>query len=190
MEHAYKLSAEHEYFYWLCELVHIDQDERTYWLLAKELFEKPFIPLIAHDENRSSDGLELREEYMSDADCYGELDIDGDCSIFEMLIALARRMDFETSDPNDPMDTNDTTAYWFWEMIDNLGLMEFDDDSYIELEGQTYVDWILEIFVDRQYEPNGEGGIFPLKRVCEDQREVELWYQMNNYLMENKVVCC
>ena len=43
----------------------------------------------------------------------------------------------------------------------------------------------LDGFINRQYEANGEGGLFPLKGVCEDQREVEIWYQMNAYLYEH-----
>lgn len=176
---------EQDYFNWLCDQVHVDQIERSYWLLAKDLYHKEFIARIDHDENRASDGLELREEFVRENRYDEELDIDKGCSILEMLIALARRMDFETSDPNDPYDTNDSTSYWFWEMIDNLNLIEFDDDSYIELDGQTYVDWILDGLIERQYEPNGDGGLFPLRGMCEDQREVEIWYQMSAYLMEH-----
>lgn len=185
MEYAYEFIVGQDYFNWLCELVHIDQIERTYWLLAKDLHRKAFIALIDRDENRASDGLELREEYSREINYDGYLDMDRECSVFEMLVALARRMDFETSDPNDPYDTRDSTSYWFWEMIENLGLIEFDDNSYVELEGQTYVDWILDGFIHRQYGADGRGGIFPLREVCEDQRDVEIWYQMSAYLMEH-----
>ena len=188
METSYAIDTEQDYFNWLCDLVHIDQIERTYWILAKDLHNKTFVALIDHDENRASDGIELREEYMRDIGYSGYLDMKLECSVFEMLIGLARRMDFETSDPNDPYDTSDSTAYWFWEMIENLGLIEFDDDSYIDLEGQTYVDWILDGFINRQYDSDGNGGIFPLNGVCEDQRKVEIWYQMSAYLMERHEV--
>jgi len=181
MDYGYEMDTEQEYFNWLCDLIHIDQIERTYWLLAKDLYRKPFIALIDHDDNRCSDGIELREEFLRDYERDGYLDMGRECSMLEMMIALARRIDFATSDPNDIYNT-DTTSYWFWEMIDNLGLIEFDDDSYVELDGQTYVDWILDGFVNRQYSENGEGGLFPLDGDCEDQREVEIWYQMNAYL--------
>ena len=32
---------------------------------------------------------------------------------------------------------------------------------------------------------NGTGGLFPLKRPRVNQRRVEVWYQMSEYLMEN-----
>lgn len=181
----YGLDTKRDYFNWLCDLVHIDQIERSYWILAKDLFRKEFIAIIEHDENRASDGIELREEYMREFDPDGYLDLDEDCSVLEMMIALAKRMDFETSDPNDPNDVYDTTSYWFWEMIENLGLIEFDDRSYVDLDGQTYVEWILDGLIDRQYESNGDGGLFPLRDAHEDQRHVEIWYQMSAYLMEH-----
>jgi hypothetical protein len=40
----------------------------------------------------------------------------------------------------------------------------------------------MERCVWRTYEPNGVGGFFPLENPNEDQREVELWYQMSAYV--------
>ena len=173
-----------DYFHWLCEMVHIDQMERSYWLIAKDLHSRIFVPIIERDENRAMDGLELRDQFLEN-EWYargGEFECD-ECTVFEMLVALAQRMDFETTDMD---DDNDRTAYWFWEMIDNLGLDTFDDDSYVELEGQIYVDKIIDEFVEREYDYNGEGGIFPLKHCDRDQREVEIWYQMSAYLYERE----
>ena len=184
-KYDYSIDVEQDYFNWLCDMVHIDQIERTYWLLAKDMYRKEFIVYIKHDDNRASDGIELREDFMRETNYNGYLDMDRECSVLEMMIALARRMDFETSDPNDPTCLTDNTPYWFWEMIENLGLIDFDDSSYVELEGHTYVDWILEGLVNREYSASGDGGLFPLKGVCEDQREVEIWYQMCAYLMEH-----
>ena len=105
MDYSYEYDIERDYFNWLCELVHIDQIERSYWLLAKDMHRKEFIAYIDHDENRASDGIELREEYLRTVDYNGYLDMDRKCSVFEMLVALAQRMDFETTDPNDWHDT-------------------------------------------------------------------------------------
>ena len=154
------------YFRWLCDIVHIDQEDRSYWLVAKDLFRKTFFSLIEHDENRGYDGLELRDEFVCDCDDEYDMtdqDICEDCSVLEMMIALARRIDFETSNPYDD-DGTDRTAFWFWEMMDNLGLTEYDDESYVELEGQTYVDSIIDEMVERKYRRNGDGGLFPLKK--------------------------
>lgn len=184
MDYGFGFDVNQDYFRWLCDIVHIDQGDRSYWILAKDLHQKEFYSLIAHDENRASDGLELREEYLGSVGYPKYVDIGGECSVFEMLIALARRMDFETSDPYDVHDSTDRTSYWFWEMIDNLGLLPFSDDSYVEYGGMTQVDSILDIFLERGYKWNGQGGLFPLSMASEDQRDVEIWYQMAAYLNE------
>ena len=179
--------TEQDYFHWLCEMAHIDQENRSYWILAKDLHKRVFYPIVEHDDNRAMDGLELREQYLSQHGYYKYLEIPGECTMLEMLLGLAQRMDFETSKPIDE-DYQDQTAYWFWEMMDNLGLIEFDDDSYVEFEGQIYVDVILDDFLERRYSPNGAGGLFPLRRTKRDQRKVEIWYQMSAYLAEQEAV--
>jgi hypothetical protein len=37
----------------------------------------------------------------------------------------------------------------------------------------------------RLYTTSGYGGLFPLEEPKEDQRKVEIWYQMMAYLGEN-----
>ena len=60
----------------------------------------------------------------------------------------------------------------------------FDENDYDE-------GWILKIidaFLDRKYDKNGEnGGLFPLHFCNRDAREMEIWDQMNEYLVENWV---
>lgn len=175
-----------DYFHWLCELVGVEQEERSYWVLAKDLHRMPFYSLIPHDENRASDGIALREEYLSEINGprYLRLDL-GECTMLEMLIALSRRMDYETADP---VYEQDNTAVLFWEMIDNLGLIEYDDASYADVRNRIRVSEILNNLIRRRYHRNGRGGLFPLKRPSCDQRKVEIWYQMNAYLMEKDAV--
>lgn len=172
------------YFNWLCDLVHIDQEDRSYWLLARDLYHRKFVPIVNYDENRAYDGIELRDECLQELGYPRHHDLGEECSVLEMMVALAQRMDFETSDPYE--DDIDKTAYWFWEMIDNLGLTAFDDDSYVELEGQIYVDAIIDALVERRYSWTGDGGLFPLENADEDQRDVEILYQMSAYLAEKE----
>jgi hypothetical protein len=47
------------------------------------------------------------------------------------------------------------------------------------------VNQILTNLVERTYQKNGKGGLFPLKQPAKDQRRVEIWYQMAAYLNEN-----
>jgi hypothetical protein len=41
--------------------------------------------------------------------------------------------------------------------------------------------------IHRYYQPNGHGGFFPLENPQDDQRHVELWYQLNEYVMERNL---
>lgn len=73
------------------------------------------------------------------------------------------------------------TGEWFWTMLVNLGLGHMSNAHYDEAE----VDYILERFVNREYSPQGEGGLFVVKNPQSDMRKVEIWYQMCWYLTEN-----
>ena len=180
-------SIKHEYFHWLCDIVKPEQESGSYHFLLTDLHEKEFISLVDHDENRAYDGIELRDEFLRELGYPKYTDIPGECSVLEMMVGLARRMDFETADPYD-YDISDRTSHWFWEMVDNLGLSAFDDGNYDELGGYSYVDSVLETLVERKYLEDGYGGLFPLKRPSGDQRKVELWYQMGAYLRENEEI--
>lgn len=75
---------------------------------------------------------------------------------------------------------------YFWQMVKNLGLYQYDDASYGSiLDAGEKVRMILNIFLNREYRYSGEGGLFPLADPDRDQRDVEIWYQMNAYLQEN-----
>lgn len=180
----YRLKA--DYFNWLCEKVHIDMGTVSYMLMAKELFHRYFESIVPNDDNRASDGRELREEFLSEV---GHLEAlpyldNAPCSIFEMLIALARRMEFELCSAE---SSQDRTTTYFWELIGNLGLMALSDDVYAMNPGGWNADLKLCVnrLVHRTYNRNGHGGLFPLKHPMEDQRKVEIWYQMQSYLEEN-----
>lgn len=174
-----------DYFDWLCDIIHVDQYNRSWRLLMKDLYRRTFYSFVPHDENRAGDGLELRDDYIRDSWLPDKYEITGDCTILEMLIALARRISFEESDPFNSSSV-DRTSYWFWEMLSNLGLSDFDDNSYAELGGGKYVDKIIDRFLAREYRRSGLGGLFPLSKTRKDQRRVEIWYQMSAYLEEKK----
>lgn len=90
-----------------------------------------------------------------------------------MLISLSRNVAFLT---------DVAVEKWFWHFLEILELADFNDSSEIPID---LVEDILNTVVWRTYEPNGSGGLFPLRYAHQDQRKVELWYQMNAYLIEN-----
>lgn len=133
---------------------------------------------IPNDDNRAEDGLKLRERFELESSLR-LLDL-GECRMLEFLIALAIRLNESVYDYNNP----DQTPYWFWILIENLQLDEYDD--YYPFD-KIHVDIEL-VFMRlnrRLYTTSGYGGLFPLEEPKEDQREVEVWYQMMAYLGEN-----
>lgn len=164
------------YLHWLYEKI-ADPDEpnraRSFWNLALHLYTTEYIWLIPNDDNRYEDGRFLREEFIEDL---GLHDVDPDwlhlgCSMLEMLIALSRRLSFQGE--GEPRD-------WFWHLIDNLDLRYSDNRRF----PANRVEEILNRVIWRTYAPDGSGGLFPLRHPDRDQRDVELWYQLNMYLLE------
>ena len=133
------------------------------------------------DGNRAEDGVELRYRFGSEcgfdnsavADC---LD-DKDCSVLEMMVALAIRCEEHIMD--NP-DIGDRTGKWFLDMIVNLGLEKMTDDRF----DKRYVERILHRFLNREYGRNGDGGLFTVHHSRIDMRSVEIWYQAMWYLDE------
>jgi hypothetical protein len=65
-------------------------------------------------------------------------------------------------------------------LLENIGLDSFTDNRYEE----GYVDEVVQRVVFRKYARNGHGGLFPLRHADEDQRDIEIWYQLSAYLLE------
>ena len=170
-----------EYFIWLYSQignVSSKNPARTHWKLAKQLYTKEFIWLVPNDDNRKHDGIYMRHEFLESQHLPDTEDppwMEMGCSMLEMLIALSRRLGFQTDD--DP-------RAWFWELIENLGIgMAWSADKrYTEAKAQ-FVDDAIDRVIWRTYEPSGQGGLFPLPEATEDQRGVELWYQLGAYLI-------
>jgi hypothetical protein len=164
-----------EYYLWLCGLV---KENDRFGKLLSTLYGRVFLHSIPNDENRAFEGVQLRGRFCQ------ELSIDYDpkqflsaCSMLEMIIALAYRCENIMSDQLGDFTMRD----WFWRLLSNLMLDGYDDEHFDD----STVNVIINKIIDRSYKRNGEGGLFPLKFNKKDQRRVELWYQMNEYLMEN-----
>ena len=177
-----KLPSEdlNDYFEWLCDIIIVNGEDRTYWFLAKTLLETKYEWFVPNDDNRGMDGLKLREEYGEDL----LWAINRPCTMLEMMIGLARRMADLTVELGEP----DRTREWFWVLIRNLELEKFTDDDYFDYGGSPRVRFLLEQVLARTYKRSGKGGLFPLRNAKKDQRKVEIWYQMCAYLMENYFV--
>lgn len=160
------------YFHWLCDQVGSEAQHRT--LLLEQIFLKEFVWHIPNDDNRAVDGTDLRLEFLNDV---GISNPPNDwmwlqCSMLEMLVALSRKLAFEAD--GEPRD-------WFWVLIKNIRLYHYTNEGTVPIET---INEVLDRIVWRNYGPTGHGGLFPLQYPTQDQREVEIWYQMSAYLLE------
>ena len=147
---------------------------RTYWSILRLLYTKQFVWFIPNDDNRVEDGKDLRYEFIHEE---GIQDLDDSwmtlgCSMLELFVSLSRRLAFE--DDGKPRD-------WFWQLIHNLELDQYNDSVHIPLDE---IEALLDRVIWRTYDPDGSGGLFPLRWPERDQRDVELWYQLSAYILE------
>lgn len=169
-----------EYFEWLCSVINANRslNHTSYDKLLNRLHSFEFRYLLEKDQGRAEAGENLRYRFatvngLSRSWVMNELD--GPCSVLEMMIALAIQCE-ETI--MDDARIGNRTSQWFWGMVVNLGLGSMDDNRYDE----KLVDQVINRFLDREYEPNGKGGLFTVKHCYEDLRDVEIWYQLCWYL--------
>lgn len=174
-------ALENAYFKWLCakviEPTQPSTPSITYWRLLKILHTTEFVWVVRGDDNRVEDGLELRVEFILELNIPENPDWRAlGCSVLEMLIAFSRRAQFITGVP---------AREWFWEFINNLNLRWYNDGADFT---RSQIDNILDKFIWRTYNSNGEGGILPIINNYRDQRQVELWYQFAEYLEDHNKI--
>lgn len=161
------------YFDWLYNSVCRGRfhENVSYRKLLKKLHSIEFRYLLSRDGNWAVDGVALRYEFLGPN---SEL-ITGPCSVLEMMVEVARYCEEHIMD--DPA-IGDRTGQWFWGMIVNLGLGSMDDSRF----DPDYVDDVIERFLDRDYEPDGRGGLFTIRNCEYDLREVDIFRQLCWYL--------
>lgn len=170
-------STRDPYFDWLC----ITINNRNYLELARALHSAEFRARIPADQNRGMDGMQLRVDFMERHGTFGSSVNRGSCTMLEFLIGIAKHMSFLMYGNQ----SDHRTAYYFWVLIRNLHLEKLNDDNWYSLNGEFYVEDAVNRVVNRQYDRNGSGGLFPLRHPAQDQRKVEFWYQMHAWLGEN-----
>ena len=167
-----------DYLDWLCMIAFPDGQQRSqYYRVLSELYNCPFrlsryfeVPM---DLNRAKDGLRIREVFEEETGY--ECEKGGECSVLELMIALAMRCEEQLM--YDP-EIGDRTHIWFFEMFRNLGFESCTDDWF---NMDIFRD-IIRHFLDRTYDEDGYGGPFYIPDFEEDMRKIELWFQLNFYL--------
>lgn len=169
------------YLHWLYAQVgnvRLKNHNRTYWTLFRQMYTREFVWMVPNDDNRCADGRDLRLEFRAihQMDLIDPRWMELGCSVLEMLVALSRKLAFEAE--GEPRE-------WFWHLIGNLQLGRCTDAWYKVTRGEDHVEEVLDSLIFRTYSYEGIGGLFPLKHPDRDQRQVEIWYQMNAYILEN-----
>lgn len=161
------------YLTWLHGRVRSAIKGRSYWQVLRKMYQTEYVWFIPNDDNRVEDGLELRYRFVTD------LDIDADedwmqlgCSFLEMLIALSERFSFESEM---------SVPECFWILVKNLGLDNYPDSSFMDHEDE--IGDILDRVIWRTYSDDGAGSLFPIRGATK-MAEMEIWYQMQNYILE------
>lgn len=175
------MSREEEYYNWLLEKVHdADFDPSRYSKLMQTLYNTEFTWTVDGDENRAADGLELRNEFADthDIPIYEfRIEVNRPCSMLEMMVALACRTENQIMED---LFVGPRFGRWMKAMLSSLGL-RYEMDGYYD---DQYVDYIITSFMAREYNEDGDGGLFRIRNHEVDMRKIEIWMQMNWYLRE------
>lgn len=171
------------YFRWLYGQVADSESSvkrRTYWGLFRILYSTEFDTfLVENDRNRADEArYELRHEFLRETGI--RIDrrwMELGCSILELMVDLSRLLSFEAGG---------RPPYWFWRLVENLGLLRYNDA--VRRLPRNHIEQILDDVIMRRYNRNGLGGFFPLRTPPNDQRETELWYQLNYYVLEQESI--
>ena len=167
-----------DYFEWLCEIIDVRRFSKqiSYRKLLAHLHNIEFTWFVPHDDNRADDGIQLRRRYgLVHDDVTLSNYILGPCSVLEMMVALAIRCEETIMD--DAL-MGDRAGQWFWGMIHNLGLSPMTDSKF----DRDFVDDAIARLLNREYEPDGRGGLFTVRHCAHDMRTVEIWCQLSWYL--------
>ena len=172
------------YFDWLCIQVNGEDPQQSYIQMLGVLFNHTYRYSMDLDRDRGEDGKTLRCEFLQETYISGDVDetrwMLKPCSVLEMLVALAIRIDRDVLGEGDRCDP----TRWFWEMIRNLGIM-IPDGYFRGEEDSERIHEIVDRWLSRMYCADGTGGIFPIPGTENDQRETLIWYQMHEYLIKN-----
>lgn len=165
--------SDSRYFVWLGKKVGMGADHSKLMKMLGTIEFKWKLPL---DENRAFDGLKLRNEYTGKGGIISKDLAELGCSVLEMLVGLSVRIE------RDLMGTpgDDHPERWFWEMLENLGVAEQNDDDFDNIfVSKVVTNWMFGA---------GKDNIFVLKQHGKEFKNLQIWDQMMAYLNENYVI--
>lgn len=175
------MKAPKSYISWLRSQLDFIDSPNTYNELFAALLSHRYTWILPMDSNRAQDGKEVRERFYNSISYleYPKWVKDEPCSFLEFLAAITFRMNYICSGYNE-----DKTKEIFWLLLSNLGINELSDANWERMDGSRMVAEAVERVCKRKIDINGEGGLFPLQAPKQNQREVEVWYQMQAYIQD------
>lgn len=173
------------YYDWLYKIVCGEWEPRnlSFHRLLMFLYNRDYVPACEMDVCRAADGINLRYRFATENDIpYAALheEFNGaPCSMLEMMVALAVRIEEHIMEDS---SAGNRVGQWFWNMVVSLGMAAMDDQRFSE----DRAEFIVKRFMNRDYQPNGAGGLFTLAYPTEDMSQIDIWYQLMAYLNENE----
>lgn len=176
-----------EYYTYLISLIDppagVESRLRKHGMLLFELWKREFywFDSMEEEENRSRDGKNLRDQFIMDFDMPPDKVPQGPCNILEMLVALSLKLDAIVHDwriGNRPWE-------WVEMFIENLGFDDLTDDNINPMRDSAYINAKLDTFLTRNLGPKGEGGLFRFHKPLVTVRQLDIWAQMNKWIIEN-----
>lgn len=174
------------YLDWVSSQVLSRYEKNKYSKLLHFLSETPFCYVIQGDRNRVKDAIFMRRTWADENNVIFDVPdneiYNGSCSVLEMLVSFAKRIDKEWTG----VESDDHPEQIFAIFMTNLELDVYSDDRY----NPNIVEDIVYKWMYGKIKRNGEGGLFPLydkKSRHIDQRNKEMWLQMMPWINENFV---
>ena len=170
------------YWSWLCGYTVDDDHIDGYSSLLGILFDTEFVSIMKGDEARAHDGIDLRDQFCNENGLDPERFYDeiGACSLLEMLIGLAVRIENDIT--CDPRNNKFNPQFWFWFMLHNIGLDDMDDENFDYDE----VEYMINVFMNREFAPNGSGSLFTTDSNDLDFRTKPIWSQLCIFFNEHQ----
>jgi hypothetical protein len=176
-----------EYFRFLKqETFFAETDRREFEGVLRVLHDIPFIWLIHSDDNRVGDAISYRQsEFLDSVDTRGMDKValgqwaTASPSVLEVMLGIAHRWCFYFGEGS--------VAHYFGHLFRNMGFDQFPGRALHQAQ-QAEVRRRTDVWLTRQFYPNGIGSPFPLNQGfgnVNDQRSVDIWAQMNAYSAEH-----
>lgn len=180
----------HEYFEWLVSKVTSpavpdDAQARNVLRVLRDIRIQG-LPM-ADDDPRLEDGKQLRMNFIDDAGLsvhsYDDALEPNFCTVLELLIALAIRMDDIMRDPLDP---SSSVPSCFWGMVTTMVGQPFYPCSYWAFPADVSIAAVVTEssmkFLSRQYDPTGYNGNIFIDVSGVDLRAIDIWAQACRFM--------